>query len=52
MWAAPICCALLALTANYQITRAGSRGRTILLGVLALLVGLGALAKMALDISR
>lgn len=54
MWAAPICCALLGLTANYQVTRAGSRRRAILLGVLtlALLVGAGALAKMALDIAR
>lgn len=54
VWAAPISCALLGLAANYGITRAGSRGRTILLGVLtlALLVGAGALAKVAVDVAR
>ena len=54
VWAAPISCAVLGLAANYRIRHAGSRGETILLGVLTLafLVGAGALAKVALDIAR
>jgi hypothetical protein len=54
VWAAPISCALLGLGANYRIGRASGRGETILLGVLTLvlLVGAGALAKVALDVAR
>ena len=53
VWSAPIVCALLALGANYRIRSAG-RGETILLGVLTLvlLVGAGALAKVALNVAR
>lgn len=54
VWAAPIACAVLALAANYRIGQAAGRGETILLGVLTLvlLVGAGALAKVALDVAR
>ncbi|MEU0882652.1 hypothetical protein ABZ345_28940 [Lentzea sp. NPDC005914] len=54
VWAAPLCCALLGLAANYRIGRATGRGETILLAVLTLvlLVGAGALAEVALNVAR
>jgi hypothetical protein len=54
VWAAPIACAALALGANQRLRHATGRVEVILLGVLtlALLIGAGLLAKVAVGVAR
>lgn len=53
VWAAPIACAVLGLLANHRTQRTGRRGAAVLLGVLTLvlLVGAGALAEVAFGVA-
>jgi hypothetical protein len=53
VWAAPIACAVLGLLANHRTQRTGRRGAGVLLGVLTLvlLVGAGALAEVAFGVA-
>ncbi|MCP2248834.1 hypothetical protein [Lentzea aerocolonigenes] len=53
VWAAPIACAVLGFHANHRTRRTGRRGAAVLLGVLTLvlLVGAGALAEVAFGVA-
>jgi hypothetical protein len=54
VWAAPIVCAVLALGANQRLRHATGRGEVVLLGLLTLvlLIGAGLLAKVAAGIAH